>query len=145
MNELKSVILGLCIASVSLGVMYMLKPTGATDKSIRLSFAVIFLSILVFSAARLLKVDFDSIKISANNSAANTAESIVCARAQYLCQEILEEKGLSFGEINIFTDKTEEGSIFIKRITVESTEEPEAIRQSITAVIVANGVEVIND
>ncbi len=145
MSELKSVILGLCIASVSLGVMYMLKPAGATDKSVRLSFAVIFLSLLVFSAARLLKMDFNGIKISTDTAATYTAESIVSVRAHYLCEEILKEKGLSFGEINIFTDKTENGSISIKRITVESTEEPEVIRQSITAVIATDGVEVIND
>ncbi len=145
MSEIKSVILGLCIASVSLGAMYMLRPVGATEKSVRLNFAVIFLSLLVVSVASLLGTDFGDMKISVDNSSSFYSENIVCAEVEYLCGEILKEKGMDFKEITVFTDKNGQGGISIKRITVESTAEPEAIRQSITAVIATDGVEVIND
>ncbi len=145
MSEIKSVILGLCIASISLGAMYMLRPTGATEKSVRLSFAVIFLSLLVISVSSILHIDFNKIKITLNNSFNDSSENIVSAEAKFLCQEILKEKGIDFKGIEIFTDKTDDGSISIKRITVESTAEPDAVRQSITAVLATDGVEVIND
>lgn len=145
MSEFESVILGLCIASVSLGAMYMLRPVGAAEKSVRLSFAVIFLSLLVVSAASLVSTDFGDLKISAESPASDYSENIVAAEAQYLCSQILNDKGIEFSEIKIFTDKTEDGGISIKRIAVESAAEPDTIRQSITAVIATDGVEVIND
>lgn len=145
MSEIKSVILGLCIASISLGSMYMLRPSGATEKSVRLSFAVIFLSLLVVSLSNLLKTDFNGIKFTFNSFSNDYSENIVSTQAEFLCQEILKEKGIDFKGIEIFTDKTEDGSISIKRITVESTAEPDAIKNSIAAVIATDGVEVIND
>ncbi len=145
MSEIKSVILGLCIASVSLGAMYMLRPVGVTEKSVRLSFAVIFLSLLTVSVATLLHTDFDEVKINVDNTGTSYSEKIISAEAKFVCEEILKEKDIKFNEIKVFTDKTDSGSISIKRITVESEAEPELIKQSITAVIATDGVEVIND
>lgn len=145
MDDFKSIILGLCIASVGLGIIYMLKPAKTLEKSIRFSFAVVFLCITVICIASFLKVDFKEISVNAADYSKNAEEKILCLQARHLSEQILKSNSLDFKEIEIFTDKTDNGDIIIKRITVKSEAEPKLIRDSITAVIETCGVEVINE
>ena len=50
-----------------------------------------------------------------------------------------------FKEIDVLTNKDEARGISIKRITVKTDETAEQVRQSISAVIKTDGVEVINE
>ena len=145
MNEFKSVILGICIASVSLGAMYMLKPDGNTAKTVRFGFAVIFLTLTLSIFISLFgKSDrlLPTLSITPDYSA---AEKITAIEARQIAAQVLEEKGIKFKEIDVLTNKDEAHGISIKRITVKTDETAEQVRQSISAVIKTDGVEVINE
>lgn len=146
MSSVKGVVLGICAASLVLGAVYMLRPSGAvTEKSIRFAFAVIFLSVTVLSVSALFKKEFRPGSLAADNTYIESAAEIVSAQAEYLTGEILQENNIEFKKISVLTDKTENGDIFIKRITVVSGEDFEKVREYITAVIETNGVEVIDE
>jgi hypothetical protein len=146
MSSVKGVVLGVCAASLVLGAVYMLRPSGAvTEKSIRFAFAVIFLSVTVLSVSALFKKEFRQESLAADNTYIESAAEIVSAQAEYLTGEILQENNIEFKKISVLTDKTENGDIFIKRITVVSGEDFEKVREYITSVIETNGVEVIDE
>ncbi len=143
MSEFKALILKLSIASVVFGIIFMLSPNGKLQKNVRFNFAVIFLSILFFSVTAFFNID---LKFKENaNASLYSAEKIVSARASYLCGEILKEYGYNFEEIEVFTNKNEDGSIDIKRITVKSAENKENLKAAILAVIDTDGVEIIDE
>lgn len=145
MNEFKSVILGICIASVGLGAMYMLRPEGATVKAVRFAFAVIFLTLTVTLIVSLFAKGERLLPSLSGSYEFISAEAIAKIEAEQLTREVLKEKGIKYDKIEIFTNKDDGGGISIKRITVKTSENPEYIRDSITAVIKADGVEVINE
>ena len=146
MSSVKGVVLGICAASLVLGAVYMLRPSGTvTEKSIRFAFAVIFLSVTVISVSALFKKEFRPGSLAADNTYIESAAEIVSAQAEYLTGEILQENNIEFKKISVLTDKTENGDIFIKRITVVSGEDFEKVREYITSVIETNGVEVIDE
>ena len=145
MNEFKSVILGICIASIGLGAMYMLKPEGATAKAVRFAFAVIFLTLTVTLVVSLFVKGDRLLPSLSSDTELLSYESIARLEAEQLAAEVLKEKGIKYEKIEIFTNKEDSGSISIKRITVKTNENPEYVRDSITAVIKADGVEVINE
>lgn len=145
MSGIKGIILGFCAASLALGAIYMLRPKGAVEKSIRLAFAVIFLCITVMSVAGIFEKD---IKVSIESASADfttTAQRLTEIQAAELCRSLLSEKGFNFTEIKVYTDNLEDGSIFIKRITVTSRDNPEEIKKCILSAVLTNGVEVINE
>ncbi len=145
MSEIKGIILGLCAASLVLGAVYMLRPKSNVEKSIRFAFAVVFLSITVVSGAGILKKDIKIADINVNADFISTAEELTRVQAEYLAEQVLLENGCEFQKISVLTDKSVDGGIFIKRVTVISRYNPEEIRQSILSVIETDGVEVINE
>lgn len=145
MNEFKAVILGICIASVSLGAMYMLKPSGNMEKTVRFGFAVIFLTLTLSLFISLFGGGNKLMPASAPSPDYSATERITKISARQIVAEVLAEKGLKFKEIEIFTNIDESGGISIKRITVKTDENAERVIGSINAVINSGGVEVINE
>lgn len=145
MNEFSSVILGICIASVGLGAMYMLRPEGATAKAVRFAFAVIFLTLTITLMVSLFAKGERLLPTLSNNNEHINYDGIAKVEAKTLAAEVLKEKGIKYSEIKIFTNNEADGSISIKRITVKTNENPDYVREAITAVIKADGVEVINE
>lgn len=145
MNEFNSVILGICIASVGLGAMYMLRPDGATAKAVRFAFAVVFLTLTVTLFVSLFAKGEKLLPSLSGSTEFTAATAIAKIEAEQLTREVLKEKGIKYEKIEVFTNKESDGSISIKRITVKTNENPSYVRDSITAVIKADGVEVINE
>ena len=145
MNEFKAVILGICIASVSLGAMYMLRPSGNTEKTVRFGFAVIFLTLTLSLFISFFTGGTKILPTYAVSPDLSAAEKITKISAKQIVAEVLRDKGLEFKEIEIFTNIEESGGISIKRITVETDENAERVIDSINAVIKSGGVEVINE
>lgn len=145
MNDFKAVILGICIASVCLGAMYMLKPKGNMEKSVRFGFAVIFLTLTISLFVSLFKGGGKAVPTYALSPDYSVSEKITEISARQIVAEVLRENGLKFEEIKIFTNIEESGGISIKRITVKTSENAEKVIGSINAVIKSDGVEVINE
>ncbi len=143
MKEFKSLILSFCIASIVFGLIFMLTPSGKLQKNVRFNFAVIFLSILFFSVSSIFNIDFNFKKSEALSL--SYTENIIKAQAEMVCHAALEENGYSAEEINIYTNKNEDGSISIKRIRAKTKDDTEKVKSAITAVIKTDSIEVRNE
>ena len=143
MSEFKSLVLSFSIASVVFGLIFTLTPNGRLLKNVRFNFAVIFLSLIFFSGANILNIDFNFEK--SINASISYSESIIKAQAETLCIAALEEKGCSFEEIVIYTNKNEDGSISIKRIAAKTKDDIVKVRNTLNEVIKTETLEVRNE
>lgn len=145
MSSFKGIVLGICAASLVLGAVYILKPVGAAEKSIRFTFALIFLCITVIPSFKLLKKDFSHFTVNIQKNSDKSEEKLTEFYAEYLCNTVLSENGYAFEKIEIFTDKNNDSGIFIKNIRVISDGDAKGITDCILSVVEAGGVEVINE
>lgn len=146
MEEIKGVVLGFCAASLVLGAVYMLRAEKtATEKSVRFAFAIIFLCITVLSVAKITGVKINTKQVFNNKEYMSGYAELYSSSAKLVAEAALFDSGIDFEKISVLADKSESGSIFIKRVTVQSPQNPEKIKACILSVIETNEVEVINE
>lgn len=145
MKTILRLVLAFSSSSVLLGAVYMLRPKGNTEKSIKLVFSVIFLSVIVmgFRGANGAEINFTV--ANSQDKIIAVSSNVTKTQAEYLTTQILKQNGYDFNKISVITDIAEDNSIFIKRITVFTNNSDAGIKQSILSAINACEVEVINE
>ena len=129
MSGITEIVAFFCAASVMCGAFNIL--AGKTlEKSFKFVLALIFLSIMVSSFA---KVDF-KLNIPKSVSAIAESENVLALssyQAEYIIRSLLDEKNIKYTKISVLANKEEDGGIVINEILVSGAEETETIRELI--------------
>ncbi len=141
MKAITSFLTAFCIGCITLGGLYTLVPEGKFQKAVKHIFALCFLCCLISSFGVIGKLNF-KIEPKPENEFISVGAAAESARIVF--ERALKNSEIHFTKIVVLTDKAEDGSIFISKVTVVSNEE----RQKIADIISADGsfeVEVINE
>lgn len=140
MKNLGSFIVSFCGVCAAVGGISMILPSGKISKSVKQ-----IISLTVICAFLGLFAVLLNIKISADKSIYDTDFSVNYEETvKTVFESALKSKNIKFREITVYTDKTQDGRIFITKVTVYSAESKAKIVSAI-----GNGseyeVEVINE
>lgn len=138
------IFLGFSAAAVTVGALLVLKPSGSTGKSVLYIFTLIFVCIAVSLVTKVKKADIQ-VSVTPSGDMTSTAADMTAVQAEYICRAALTDAGISFNKISVNTDITDDGSIFISKITVYSPCDAQRITQTVTDTLQTNGVEVIDE
>ena len=119
----------------------MLVPEGKFQKSVKYTFSLCFLCCLISSFGVIGNFNF---KIEPKSEGEFVSVGAAAESGRIVFERALKNSKINFTKIVVLTDKAENGSIFISKVTVVSNEE----KQKITDIISADGsfeVEVINE
>lgn len=136
MDGLTSFIVNFCVSSVLLGFLYFLCPTGGIKNSVKYIFCMCFVCCVIGGVTNINPPDFTvfeqnkSDEILTEQNAATTAQLIFC--------EALSRQGINFRKITVDTNKLNDGSIVINKVTVYTSES----EKRIVSVIGSDGYEV---
>lgn len=141
MEGLNSFIISFCGSCILLGFLYMLCPSGNMSASVKYIFCLCFVCCVVGTAVSIPSPDFsyfdeaESYEILTEQNTAVTAQTVF--------SEALRQQNINFRKIAVDTNKSNDGSIIISKVTVYTDELP----QKIYAVIDSDSyeVEVINE
>lgn len=141
MKAITSFLTAFCIGCVVLGGLSLLVPEGKLQKAVKYTFSLCFLCCLISSFGVIGNLNFKIEPKSENEfiSVGAAAES-----ARIVFERTLKNSQINFRKITVLTDKADDGSIFISKVTVVSNED----KQKIIKVISSDGsfeVEVINE
>lgn len=144
MKSLNSFAISLCAVSIFIGALYIILPSGSMSKPVKYVLSLAFLLSLTalggitVAPAELELSDYDTDYTSAYYDSQT-------ASAKYVYEYILQKANIDFSEITVCTDKTENGSISIIKVTVKSSATKEEIIAVLEGVAENVEVEVINE
>jgi len=138
MRTLGEFVTTFCTVSVVLGGLYMLKPDSATGKTVKYVFSLIFICI-VASALINIKITVPSIDYNTSSAEINSAE--LSLRLTF--EQALKNADINFSKIFVYTDKNEDGSIIINKITVFSSDSKEKIIEALGGETAEYEIEVV--
>ncbi len=137
MGMFNSFIISFCTASILLGFLYMLCPSGNMNASVKFIFCLCFVCCTMGSVVSIPSPNFSffdnqqKIEILTEQNTATVAQSIFC--------EALRRDNINFRKIVVDTNKLADGSIVISKITVYTHESP----QRVIDVLHSDGYEVV--
>ena len=141
MSAFASFLSAFCVSCVVLGGLYLLVPEGKLQKAVRYTFSLCFLCILITSIGTIGRLDF---KIEQKDEGEFISVGAAAESARIVFERALDSSDINFRKITVLTDKTDNGSIIISKVTVYSSEEANKILN----VISGDGsfeVEVVNE
>lgn len=136
MDGFSSFVVNFCTSCVLFGLLYILCPAGSTKLSVKYIFCMCFVCCVIGSATALQPLDFSQFDTSGDNeilteqNAAVTAQMVFC--------ETLSQQEINFRKITVDTNKLQDGSIVINKVTVYTNEN----ESRILAAIGSDGYEV---
>lgn len=143
MDIFSQLIISFCAASVFIGILYLLCPDGAMSKSVKYILGLAFLLSVIAAAGitvNLDNADFSQYEFSLGDSMELETES-----ARQVYAYALTKSGVNFEEIEVYTNKSEDGSIIINKIVIYSDADREKIIEALGEVAQNFEVEVINE
>ena len=94
------------------------------SKSIKYALSLVFIISVITAAAAVGRID---ISFDTNAVSAPSADELAAASARYAYSYALEKEKINFSEINVCTDKSEDGSIIISKVIIYSDANKEDI------------------
>ncbi|MBE6749674.1 MAG: hypothetical protein E7560_00730 [Ruminococcaceae bacterium] len=143
MNWFTSAVTAFCVSSVFIGVIYIICPDGVMNKIVKYVLSLCFLATLIVSVNVFAKND--SFHIEINEHILADTENLDITSAKYIYSYALQKEGINFKEIEILTDKAEDGSIVINKIIVNSDCREEEITNALGEAAKNFEVVVINE
>ena len=141
MKSISQIVMGISASAIFIGALFILSPSGNTNKSVRYVFALAFLCscVAMFSGVSGFKFDLTpKNKTPDYTTAANLTEH----QAEYICAAALRDKNISFDKISVSTDIDEKTGIFISNIEVYSSVDEELIKKIINETVETKEVTV---
>lgn len=120
MNGIKDAVLSVCAAMVFSGIMLLLAPSGG-EKTLRFVMSLVVICVLLSTVSCSENVEIPKI----GKSEFEYTEELASSAAYSSVEAFLNDNNLKFSSLSVFTDKTDNGSIFISKICV-TTSEPDA-------------------
>lgn len=142
MNYILSFFAAFCAASVFIGGLFMLCPEGTMTKPVKYILSLVFL-LTVISAAGItvrnsdFKFEFTSPQIESDELEVNSAK--------FVYGYTLKKAGINYSDIEIFTTKTENGSISINKVIIYSEHTKEAVLEALGEAAKNIEVEIVNE
>lgn len=143
MNYITSLLTSLCACLILIGVLFIICPDGVMSKSVKYILSLIFLISVISVAGIGVSDQGKSFDFKTEASVDSSDFEIQNARLVYM--ETLKKSGLEFKEITVLTDKSEDGSIVINKIIVNSFCEKEKIINALSEIAKTAEVEVIDE
>lgn len=129
MQGLNSFIVSFCSGCILLGFLYMLCPSGSMSKSVKYIFCLCFLCCIV-GASTAVQIPQIS-QFNTTDQGEILTEQNAAAVAQSVFSEALSSGDINFRKILVDTNKTDNGSIIISRVTVYTDVSADIISQAI--------------
>lgn len=143
MSWFSSFVTAISAAGICFGGLYIICPTGKISKPVKYVFSLCFLIIILTTAGFTIpKTNFDFF-VAEDFSVDYTETEISIARSVYATA--LKNADIEFSRIEIFTDKLEDGSINIIKISVYTSSEKQRVLDALGQVAENFEVEVINE
>lgn len=143
MKFVSAFIIAFCVAAVLIGGLYMFCPDGVLNKSVRYILSLAFLLTIISASGLTVKnadLNLDFSAVPETDSLALETES-----ARYVYGYALQKSGIKYKEIEIFTDKAENGGISINKVIIYSECERSAVLKALGEAAENTEVEVINE
>ena len=130
MSGFYSFVLAFCTVCVVLGGLGVIIPSGSFANPLKYIFCLCFICVILGSVISMDKVDFN---ITGDTEEITTSENGAEVLARQTFEEALRRANIEFEKIRVFTDKSEEGGIFITEVVVYSHESVEKINDIISS------------
>lgn len=143
MSYFTEIVSAFCVVCVFVGALYMLCPEGKLSKSVKYVLSLVFL-VSVMAVAGMGKGEFD-FDINFSQKEDISIDQIENLNLKFAFEEILQKNGINFKEIEIFTDKLENGGISINKVIIRSDCEKEKIFAALADITDSIEVEVIDE
>ena len=143
MNFFSQLIVAFCASSVFIGILFLLCPDGVMSKSVKYILGLSFLLSVITVAGITVRTDefeFREFEFPENNL--NTVET---QTAKQVYSYALSQAGINFDEIELSTNKLEDGSIIINKIIIYSDADREKIIETLGEAAQNFEVEIINE
>lgn len=137
MQEINSFIISFCTSCILLGFLYMLCPSGNMSAVVKYIFCLCFVCCVITIVIQIKPPDFSMFNETKNTEI--LTEQNTSVTAQMIFGEALKKQDISFRKIMVDTNKIDDGSIIISRITVYTNES----LQRVTEVLGCESYEVI--
>lgn len=129
MNAFKGFVMSVSTLFCVLGGLFLLRPKGTFEKPVRYVFALVLLICTLSVALSFMKSDFS---FSFESYVPKDISDISAETAAMVYETALENAGIEFEKISVFTDKLDGGGINITKIIVKSNDDPEKIKEIIS-------------
>lgn len=141
MSGINAFITSFCTSCILLGFLYLLCPAGNMSSSVKYIFCLCFVCCVVSNVIAIPKPDFTV--FDKNRNIEILTEQNTAVTAQTVFAEALLSENVKFRKITVNTNKLNDGSIIINKVTVYTDEPP----QRVIEVIGSNDyeVDVINE
>lgn len=140
-NELKNMALGFCAAAVFLGALSFFAPSGNMKKPVKYAFSLVF---LLFCTGLFSVFGKFSGKIP-ETPAVQADTGISESYAEYLCEAVMKDAGLSYKKITVKTNINENGGIYISEIRIITAEPKAAVEKAVKSQLETEKLEVVNE
>lgn len=140
MRALRDFSAAFCTVCAVTGGLYMLCPEGAARRAVKYVFSLIFLICVVSAIPGLRSIRAEIPEVREETQ---ITEEMRTAAARLTFEAALRNAGIEFTKISLSTDKSEDGSIKITKVTVASSASSEDIREALGGEDAAYTVEVI--
>lgn len=143
MSYLTEIVAAFCVVCVFIGALFMLCPEGKLSKSVKYVLSLVFLvSVMSVAGMGRGKINFD---FNFNQPVNLQTEQIDNLNLRLGVEELLRKNGINFEEIEVFTDKLENGGISINKVIIRSDCEKEKIFAALADIKDLIEVEVIDE
>ena len=143
MNVIVQILTVFCAASIFIGALYIICPTGEMNKSIKYVLSLAFLLTVVTAAGITIKSNDFDLKIPETDF--SQSDKLDVAAAEYVYSYALNAAGINFSKITVCTDNSEDGSIVISKVIICSDCEKTRILQALGEAAMNFEVEIINE
>ncbi len=130
-------IISFCTGCVLLGFLYMLCPSGNMSAPVKYVFCLCFVCCVIGTALSIPSPDFSEFEKIGNTDILTEQNTAVTAQSVF--GEALRQQNISFRKITVNTNKLHDGSIFISKVTVYTSEPT----QNVLAVLDSDSYEVV--
>ncbi len=143
MNGMTSFITAVCVSCVFIGVLQLVCPDGAMEKSVKYIISLVFL-VTVMAAGFGLSGGFDG-EIDFKEHQSISAEEIRAKITEQIYRRALTNAGINFSKITVCTTKAQNGSIIINKVIIYSDCEKMQILNALGLSNENTEVEIINE
>ena len=143
MTFINSFLTAFCVACILMGCLYIICPEGKLSKPLQYILSLLFI-VIIISCVKLPfsneKIDFEAPEI-----ATESYEELQISSAKYVYTYAVSSAGIKFKEMNFYTDKSEDGSIVINKVVINSDCREQEILKALGTLANAREVEIINE
>ena len=143
MRVISTVLISICASCIFMGAVQILCPKGNMEKAVKYLISLAFLVMIISCGG--ISINFKEIKIDTQITKSESLEEMDKKTAEYIISSLLQSENIKFQEIIVYTDKSQDNSIVINKVSVKTDAKKEIIIDALGEISKNLTVEVIND